>query len=92
LSPLLDSSYVEETVRRHFQPLLDRRLRRAAVITRTVRVEIDGRDLVWSVDPERSASVAIWFGRRRDYRRSVTSNATPGPRLIEGIAIGIFEK
>jgi hypothetical protein len=68
LSPLLDSSYVEETVRRHFQPLLDSTF--TEVLRRPypsgVRFEVDGRELVWSTPPgSERASVAIRLGRRR---------------------------
>ena len=68
LSPLLDSSYVEETVRRHFQPLLDPAF--ADALRRHypngVAFEVDGRELVWSIGPgSERAQVAIRLGRRR---------------------------
>jgi hypothetical protein len=68
LSPLLDPGHVEETMRRHFQPLLDPTF--ADVLRRHypsgVRFEVDGRELVWSTPPgSERASVAIRLGRRR---------------------------
>ena len=68
LSQLLDSGYVEEIVRRHFQALLDPTF--AEVLRRHyptgVRFEVDGRELVWSTPHgSQRASVAIRLGRRR---------------------------
>jgi hypothetical protein len=68
LSPLVDPSYVEETLRLHFQPLLDPAF--ADVLRRHypngVRFEVNARELVWSarLGSER-APVAIRLGRRR---------------------------
>jgi hypothetical protein len=68
LSPLLDAGYLEETLKRHFEPLLDpafadllRRYYREGVV-----LEVDGREVR---GVERSAAerapVAIRIGRRR---------------------------
>jgi Histidine kinase-, DNA gyrase B-, and HSP90-like ATPase len=68
LSPLLDAGYLEETIRRHFEPLLDpvfdELLRRH--YPTAIRFEVDGRMLART---DRShaerAIVAIRLGRRR---------------------------
>jgi hypothetical protein len=68
LSPLLDSGWVEETARRHFEPLLDSAF--SEVLRRHysngVTLEVDGRGLT-NVDDARSerAPIAIRLGRRR---------------------------
>jgi hypothetical protein len=68
LSSLVDSGWVEETIRRHFEPLLDSAF--SAVLRRHYRsgvtVEVDGRELT-TVDGARSerVPVAIRLGRRR---------------------------
>jgi hypothetical protein len=68
LSPLLDSGWVEEMVRRHFEPLLDPAF--AAILRRHypngVAIDVDGRQLA-TVDHGRSgrAPIAIRLGRRR---------------------------
>jgi histidine kinase/DNA gyrase B/HSP90-like ATPase len=68
LSPLLDAGFVEETVRRHFEPMLDSTF--AEILRRHypngVTFEVDGRELV----PFRSSGservpIAIRLGRRR---------------------------
>ena len=68
LSPLLDAGYLEETIRRHFEPLLDpafddllRRHYRDGVA-----FEIDGRELTGADVPgSERIPVAIRLGRRR---------------------------
>jgi hypothetical protein len=68
LSPLLDSGWVEEIVRRHFEPLLDSAfsdiLRRH--YPKGVTVDIDGRALA-NVEDARAerAPITIRLGRRR---------------------------
>ena len=66
LSPLTDAGYVEEVIRRHFEPLFDpdfdefvRRKYRAGV-----GFEVDGRHLPWTQGFER-APVSLRMGRRR---------------------------
>jgi hypothetical protein len=96
LSPLLDASYVEETVRRHFQPLLDPMF--ADVLRRHyphgVRFEVDAREIVWSTPPgSERASIAIRLGRRRTPSAVgyIERNGfAEGDR--EGIAISTFGK
>lgn len=68
LSPLVDPSYVEETVRLHFQPLLDPAF--GDVLRRHypngVRFEVNERETVWSAPSgSERAPVAIRLGRRR---------------------------
>jgi hypothetical protein len=96
LTPLLDSSYVEETVRRHFQPLLDPTF--TDVLRRHypsgVRFEVDGRELVWWTRPgSERASVAIRLGRRRTPSALgyIERNGFAGADR-EGIAISTFGK
>jgi hypothetical protein len=96
LSPLLDSGWVEETVRRHFEPLLDSAfseiLRRH--YPKGVTVDIDGRTLA-GVDDARAerALIAIRLGRRRTpsalgyIERNGVARADG-----EGIAISTFGK
>ena len=96
LSPLLDPGYVEETVRRHFQPLLDPTF--AEVLGHHYRngprFEVDGRELVATSGPgSECVPVSIRLGRRR------TPSATGyierhafGAADREGVAISTFGK
>jgi hypothetical protein len=96
LSPLLDRGYVEETIRRHFEPLLDPAfeglLRRH--YSNGVAFEIDGRELTRAGMPSAErVSIAIRLGRRRT--PSVTGfieRNPPVPAGREGIAISTFGK
>jgi Histidine kinase-, DNA gyrase B-, and HSP90-like ATPase len=96
LSPLLDAGYLEETLRRHFEPLLDASFR--DVLRRHypngVGFEIDGHDATQSSTPEgERVPIAIRIGRRRtpsvvgfiERRASV-------PPDREGVAISTFGK
>ncbi len=96
LSPLLDAGYLEETVRRHFEPLLDpsfdgllRRHYRDGVA-----LEVDGRDLTRAEMPRsESVPISIRLGRRRTPSATgfIERNALlPADR--EGIAISTFGK
>jgi hypothetical protein len=96
LSPLLDAGYLEETVRRHFEPLLDpmfddllRRYYRSGVV-----FDVDGRELS-RTDMRGSEIVAasIKIGRRRT--ASATGFIERDPLLPAdraGIAISTFGK
>jgi Histidine kinase-, DNA gyrase B-, and HSP90-like ATPase len=96
LSPLLDAGYLEETLRRHFEPLLDsvfddllRRHYRDGVA-----FEVDGRELTRPAMPgvER-VPISIKLGRRRTPSATgfIERNALlPADR--EGIAISTFGK
>src|SRR5688572_25508588 len=96
LSPLLDAGYLEETLRRHFEPLLDpafddllRRHYRDGVA-----FEVDGRSLsrAEAPCPERAA-VSIRLGRRRTPSASgVIERHQFVPADREGIAISTFGK
>ena len=96
LSPLLDAGYLEETIRRHFEPLLDPAfddlLRRH--YQNGVAFEVDGRELAHSAVPglER-VPIAIRLGRRRT--PSVIGFIERNPLMPadrEGIAISTFGK
>jgi hypothetical protein len=96
LSPLLDAGYLEETIRRHFEPLLDPTfddvLRR--YYPNGVTFEVDGRELSHSgaADSER-VPIAIRLGRRRT--PSVIGFIERIPVAAadrEGIAISTFGK
>ena len=97
LSPLLDVGYLEEMLRRHFEPLLDRAfdevLRRH--YPEGVRFEVDGR----AVDrtPARAderAPIAIRLGRRRHPSAVgfVERHRGDVPEDRQGIAISTFGK
>lgn len=96
LSSLVDSGWVEETIRRHFEPLLDPAF--SAVLVRHyvngVTVEVDGRQLttVGGATSER-VPIVIRLGRRRTpsavgylERNELTSDDR------DGIAISTFGK
>jgi hypothetical protein len=96
LSPLLDAGYLEETIRQHFEPLLDpafdQLLRKH--YTDGVRFEVDGRQPVRAVltGTER-APIAITLGRRRTPSVIGFIERDPlGPAGREGIAISTFGK
>jgi hypothetical protein len=68
LSPLLDAGYLEEAIRRHFEPLLDpafdELLRQH--YPATIRFEVDGRALARAGEPRgQRVPLAIRLGRRR---------------------------
>jgi hypothetical protein len=96
LSPLLDAGYLEETVRRHFEPLLDpmfddllRRYYRYGVV-----FEVDGRELSRTgVHGSEIVATSITLGRRRT--PSATGFIERSPLLPAdraGIAISTFGK
>jgi hypothetical protein len=96
LSPLLDAGYLEETVRRHFEPLLDpmfddllRRHYRGGVV-----FEVDGRELSRTgVRESEIVATSITLGRRRT--PSATGFIERNPLLPAdraGIAISTFGK
>lgn len=96
LSPLLDAGYLEETIRRHFEPLLDASfngvLRRA--YPDGIAFEVDGRTVV---QPDGQVAervpIAIRIGRRRT--PTVVGFVGRGPSVPpdrDGIAISTFGK
>ncbi len=96
LSPLLDAGYLEETIRRHFEPLLDPTFR--DILRRAyadgIAFEVDGQALRLSIPPgAERVPIAIRLGRRRtpavigfvERRDGLTADR-------EGIAISTFGK
>jgi hypothetical protein len=97
LSPLLDAGYLEETVRRHFAPLLDPTFREllARQYPGGVLFEIDGRPLTATPRPRAErAAIAIRLGRRRrPSALGVLERHEAGlPDARQGIAISTFGK
>jgi hypothetical protein len=95
LSPLLDSGYVEEILRRHFEPLLDPAfvdlLRRH--YPQGVAFAVDGRDLSRMPPAAERAPIAIRLGRRRTPSAAGFMERHQGlPAEREGIAISTFGK
>ena len=96
LSPLLDAGYLEEALRRHFEPLLDPAfddlLRRK--YAGGIAFEVDGRELTRATIPRSdTAPISIRLGRRRS--PSATGFIERHPHLPadrEGIAISTFGK
>ena len=95
LSPLLDAGYLQETIRRHFEPLFDAAfdelLRRH--YSSGIVFEVDGRTLRRA---ETSAGervpIAIRVGRRRTPSVSGFIQRGLGEPVDEGIAISTFGK
>ena len=96
LSPLLDAGYLEETTRRHFEPLLDPTfddlLRRH--YPDGVAFEIDGRKLTGAEVPgSERIPISIRLGRRRTPSAiGVIERNALLPVEREGIAISTFGK
>lgn len=97
LSLLLDSGYLEETLRRHFEPLLDAAF--GALLGRHypqgVVLEVDGRRLVGTADPHgERAPISIRLGRRRTPSALgfLERHTTFLPEDSQGIAISTFGK
>ena len=97
LSPLLDAGYVEETVRRHFAPLLDETF--ASILSRPyprgVTFEVDGRRVLPVPPPAREAvPVEIRLGRRRTPSAAgyLALHDHPLAESEYGIAISTFGK
>jgi hypothetical protein len=96
LSPLIDPGYVEESLRRHFEPLFDpafdEPLRRH--YRDGVGFEIDGRALTRAdVQGLERVPVSIRLGRRRTPSASgFIERSAPLPADHQGIAISTFGK
>jgi hypothetical protein len=96
LSPLLDAGYLEETLRRHFEPLLDPLF--GDVLRRPypngVAFEIDGRPVTPASSPDAErVPIAIRIGRRRTPSVvGFVERRTFVPPDREGIAISTFGK
>jgi hypothetical protein len=96
LSPLLDAGYIGETLRRHFEPLLDPSF--DDLLQRHYRdgiaFEVDGLELArTNVSSSERAPISIRLGRRRTPSATgfVERNSIP-PHDREGIAISTFGK
>jgi hypothetical protein len=97
LSPLLDTGYVEEAIRLHFEPLLDpsfdELLRRH--YPGGVLFEVDGRAMPRAQETQGNrVPMSIRLGRRRipSAIGYVTRHAAPLPEDRQGIAISTFGK
>ncbi|MEP7305918.1 MAG: ATP-binding protein [Acidobacteriota bacterium] len=96
LSPLLDAGYLEETIRRHFEPLLDPAfddlLRR--IYPNAIRFEVDGRPLTRVAVPRAErVPISIRLGRRRAPSVIGFIERHPfAPADHEGIAISTLGK
>jgi hypothetical protein len=96
LSPLVDAGYLEETIRRHFEPLLDSAfddlLRRH--YPHGVAFEVDGRELARvDLGSATRVSIAIRLGRRRTPSvAGYVERRSPVPPDREGVAVSTFGK
>jgi hypothetical protein len=96
LSPLLDAGYLEETLRRHFEPLVDTAFR--DMLRRHypngVGFEVDGREMRPSSSPaSERVPIAIRIGRRRTPSVVGFLERRPFvPSDREGMAISTFGK
>jgi hypothetical protein len=97
LSPLIDAGFLEETIRRHFEPLLDSAfddvVRRH--YPRGVAFEVDGRELTQasSAAGSQRVPIAIRLGRRRTPSVVGVIERSPFvPPDRQGIAISTFGK
>ena len=103
LSPLLDAGYLEEAIRRHFEPLLDPAfddvLRRH--YTQGIAFEVDGRVLASVPAPapvRERVTVPIRIGRKRipsaiaSLERRDTPSIGEGVEDRDGIAVSTFGK
>ena len=97
LSPLLDAGYLEEMLRRHFEPLLDRAFDEALRrhYPEGIRFEVDGRG-VDRTDARADdwATIAIRLGRRRHPSAVgfIERHRGDVPEDRQGIAISTFGK
>ena len=95
LSALLDAGYLEETLRRHFEPLFDPAF--DDVLRRHYReglaFEIDGRELRCAETPADRVPISIRMGRRRAPSAvGVVERHSGLPADRDGIAISTFGK
>jgi hypothetical protein len=96
LSPLLDGGYIEEAIRRHFEPLLDPAF--DAILRRHyphgIVFEVDGRRVdAGRAAPAERVTTAIRLGRRRRRRHGLPRAAPPAARRRpQGMAVSTFGK
>jgi hypothetical protein len=97
LSPLLDAGFIETTVRRHFEPLLDPQFAPllADHYPRGVRIEVAGRALgAEPFDMTESAPIGVRVGRQRKLSASgyLCRAAAPLPEHRRGLGISTLGK
>ena len=95
LSPLTDAGYVEEVIRRHFEPLLDPAFEE--FVRRKYRdgvgFEVDGRPLAWTEAGFERTPVSLRMGRRKiPSAIGVLERHAFLPTNRQGIAISTFGK
>jgi hypothetical protein len=97
LSPLLDAGYLEEAIRRHFEPILDAAfddlLKRH--YARGVAFEVDGQVVRGAADAAvERVTIPIRIGRKRmpSAIAAIERHALPLPDERQGIAISTFGK
>jgi hypothetical protein len=96
LSPLLDPGYLEEAIRRHFEPLLDPafdELRRH--YPHGVAFIVDGRPLARAALPSRErVTIPIRLGRKRlpSAIATIERHTVPLPEDRQGMAISTYGK
>lgn len=96
LSPLLDAGYVEEAIRRHFEPLLDpafdELLRRH--YPNGVSFDVDGQRVERPQVASDRVVIPIRLGRRRTpvAIASIERHAVPLPEDRQGVAISTYGK
>ena len=97
LSPLLDPGYLEEAIRRHFEPLLDpafdELVRRH--YPHGVTFIVDGRPLARAATPSRErVTIPIRLGRKRlpSAIATIERHTAPLPEDRQGIAISTYGK
>ena len=97
LSPLLDAGYLQETARRHFEPLFDQAFEELLKrhYPHGVVLEVDGRRLASTSAPDANrVPIAIRLGRRRTPSALgvLERHDDPLPEDRQGIAISTFGK
>jgi hypothetical protein len=99
LSPLLDAAYVESTLRRHFEPLLDAALDDvlAEHYPRGVRFSVNGSEVArvpTRLTGDRVVPVALRIGRRRKPSAFgyLVREELPLPDELRGVAICTYGK
>ena len=97
LSMLLDAGFLDETLRRHFEPLVDPSF--AAILSRHystgIQFEIDGRPIAGAVDGSRDrVAVAIRLARRRTASAVgyLERSERPLPEDRQGMAFSTYGK
>lgn len=97
LSPLLEEGFIESTLRRCYQPLLDPAFDEilAAHYPKGVRVEVNGRELAkQSCRAQETAGLSIRLARKRNPSAAgyLLREVVPLPEEQRGVAISTFGK